>query len=175
MAFRKDKTTAAQTAANVAGNVVSALIAAGAINEVAKAKKAVVDVFTPLFETLSPIVDADNEVFAAAEAADPTPKSSSRAGSGAGSGRAAGASKSGATKKASVGSGGSPDDPGSIKLDRGFFKGLTLAEVENLDEAEAAGYGYERGAGSAYIDYLVGDQNRNTFLRDMATKMREGA
>lgn len=165
--FRKDKTTAAQTAANVAGGVASALIAAGKVTTVAKAAEAVTTVFDELFDKLGPVVEGDNEVFAAAEAEaeKAAPKKA--------------ASKSSGSKSKSSGSKGggktfTKDEALELELNSGKFKGVTIGEVLEMDEDEAAEHNHREGeAGRTYVEWLATDANPNTFTRNAAVAALE--
>lgn len=149
MAFRKDKTTAAQTAANGAATVTAALVTAGVIADTDTAMSFHDSLYDQTFAKLGSVVEGDNVVFAEAEAADP-PKSSSRAGSGAARGRA-GDAKGGGKSGPKV-----LDDPGSMEFIFGSFKGLTIAEVYELDEDQCAEYGYpSKGDPKTGRDYIV--------------------
>lgn len=164
MAFRKDVTTAAQTSANVAGEITSALIAAGAVKTATKAAEAAVEVYQALIAELRPVVEADNKVFEAAEA---------------------GESKSGGSKKSYSKSkksdddedGTNADDPGDVRLKGGKFKGCTIREVYEMDADEAGDtYGHREGeAGSTYIDWLSTAQNPNKFTRDKSKAFLKAA
>jgi len=151
MSFRKDKTTAAQTSANVAGVVTGAFIAAGVVKTVAKAEEAVVAVFKALFAELGPVVEDDNKVFEAAEQTS-TGSTTSKPKS----------------KKDDDEDGTNAEDPGDVRLKGGKFKGCTISEVYEMDADEAGEtYGYREGEpGSAYIDWLATSANPNKFTRD---------
>lgn len=158
--FRKDRTTAAQTSANVSGAVTGALIAAGIITTTEAAKEAVVDIFEALFDRLGPVVDADNELFAAVEA----------------EAAAADASKPKSTKaaarqqaKAQTGDGEDSEDLGDIVLKSGKFKGCTLREVYMMSPEEASAYGHRPGEpGLTYIKWLATAGNPNKWTRARA-------
>ncbi len=149
--FRKDKTTAAQTSANVAGGVTQSLIAAGLITDVAEAKAAVVELTESLLGVLGPVVDADNALFAEVEAAAPATTSKSKA------------------KSNSAGSGS--NDVGSLELNSGKFAGQTIAAVYEMDEETASSqFAYAKGPGSAYIKWLTTQANPNPYTRDKAAE-----
>ncbi len=153
--FRKDKTTSANTSIMTAGSVVSALIGAGVIKTVASAAKASEELFDAYFAKASPVVDEDNETFAAVEETE---------------------AKGGGGKKTYSKSKKSDDDedgttaadPGDVRLKGGKFKGCTISEVYEMDSDEAGDtYGHRDGeAGSTYIEWLATSQNPNKFTRD---------
>lgn len=143
--FRKDKTTAAQTAANVAGGVTGSLISAGVVDSVTSAAASVVEIFKALFAELGPVVDADNALFEAVE----------NAGGGAKASAALPAAKS--------------DDPGDTILPGGKFKGMSIADVHGLSEDDAKAKGHTYGSGATYIEnYVATDKNTNQTTRDAA-------
>ena len=159
--FRKDKTTGAQTALNVAGEVTAALVAAGKVTTVAKAVDALGELFAQGFDQVGPVVDADNEVFAAVDAAG-------------------GGSKPKAEKKASSKSDddgpqfkGDADEAGEMAFKTGKFKTLTIAEVDALDKEDAEAYDYS-GSGSDYLDFIGSDKNKNSYTRSAVTIYRAG-
>jgi len=152
--FRKDKTTAAQTSANVAGGVVTALITAGSplVTTLAEIDTALVKLTTAVLGVLGPIVDGDNALFASVEQAD------AKSGTGA------------STSAAKKGGEAHPDDPGDIELRSGKFKGCTIREVFEMD-AETAGAKYSHRAGEggdSYITWLSTAKNPNDFTRGKA-------
>lgn len=163
MAFRKDKTTAAQTSANVAGEVTSALIATGAIKTSKTAAAAVVEVYTALFAELGPVVEEDNAGFEEAEKA------------GGGSKPSGGSKKS--YKKDDDEDGTNSEDPGDIKLKGGKFKGCTFREVFEMGVEEAGDtYGHREGeAGATYIEWLATSSNPNKWTRDKAKAFLKNA
>lgn len=154
MAFRKDRTTAAQTAANVAGGIVSALVSAQDIT--AKDVEAkLVSVFDAIFERLGPVVDADNLVFEAAEAAAPAKSTTSSSSSSS--------SKPKGEKKFTL------EEARDLVLARGVFKDLTMGEVYDMDAAEAGTHGHREGeAGATYVRWLSTEANKNGFTRAAA-------
>jgi len=165
MGFRKDKTTAAQTASNTAGVITAANIAATDGMTASAAAKYAVTVFEALFEVLSPVVDADNKLFAEQEEAAPAPKSSggSKTKSSGGSGR------SGGGKKFTL------DEALELELNSGKFKGQTLGDVYNMDADEAAEYGHREGeAGKSYVKWLTTEKNPNSYTRDAALALIAG-
>lgn len=142
--FRKDETGVAQTAANSASTVISAMVTAGILDTEAKVKKAFEDHYTNVFATLSEVVQRDNEMFEkldAQEASKPRP-------SGGGGGW---------QKKSGGGRGGgdlSVDDALATVFNFGAFKDLTIGEVLGMDSEATTDYGYEKG-GRAYITWLA--------------------
>jgi len=156
--FRKDVTGVAQTAANTAATLTAAFINAGIITSQEDADSYFGSRYAATLAELSPIVAADNEVFAAAQAA------------GGSKGKSWG-SNSGSTRP-SGGQGGShgtvtAEDARSVVLSFGKFKGTTLGEVEGLNKAQTAEYGYETGDGKVYLTWLSKNEN-NTFIADRA-------
>lgn len=167
MAFRKDKTTAAQTAANVAGGVAQAAIAKGVIAHADEAAKYAVVVFEALFERLGPVVEADNKVFEAAEGTTTTVAKTS------GKSTARKGKTSGGSKRRSGGGGGSVtlEDALGMELNSGAFEGVTLGGLLEIgvDEAED-GYGYGNGErdGRDYIAWLASDTYENDYVQRRA-------
>ena len=165
MAFRKDRTTAAQTAANVAGNVTAALIAQGSVGSLQEAANAVDGLFGVLFARLGPVVDSDNEVFAAAEASE-----------GASSSRTRSSNRYAKT-------GGGEDGPAptlesalSMKMKGGAFEGKALADILNISAQEADedhAYGDGKRGGREYIAWLASPRNKNKHTRDRALLVAE--
>ncbi len=154
--FRKDATTAAQTAANVAGAITAAQIAArDAGLTLAEAQKYVVGIFKALFAELEPVVKADNEVFAAAEAEEAV--------------RGGGSRTRKPTSKGSA-KGETPADPGDVAFFGGKFKGCTIREVYEMTAEEAKEtYGHQYGSGDTYIrNYVATDKNTNETTREAA-------
>lgn len=163
MGFRKDQTTAAQTAANVAGVIVSSLVAAGVVKTAAAASKATLEVFQTLFgdeTTLQAVVIADNEVFAAQDDAAPAKSSGSKT-----------SSKSTSKSNKAI----SLEDARSMELKSGKFKGVTLGEVYDMSADEAAEYNHRDGErGRTYITWLATDKNPNDFTRKFAAALLAG-
>lgn len=168
MAFRKDKTTAAQTSANVAGSVVTALIEKGELKSVDEVAEAVTDIFSAVFEELSPIVEADNKVFEEAE------KSDSGTSSGGGSKSSSrGRKTSGGRKGGSRGGSSSItlEDALSMELSGGAFEGETLGAVLKLSAEECDedfDYGDGERNGRDYISWLASDKNKNEYTQRRA-------
>lgn len=140
MAFRKDQTGVAQTAANTAATVVAAAITAGVIQSMEDAKAEFDSIRLSTFEDLKGIVEADNIIFAEAEANAPkaTRTSAPRASGGSNGGYA------------------TPSLETALATDLGFgkFKTVTLGELAKMTAAETAEYGYETGNGVKYLTYL---------------------
>lgn len=154
--FRKDKTTGAQTALNAAGSVTAALVTAGKVTTLPKAIEALVSLFEAGLEGISPIVDADNELFAAVEAAAPAAPAAKSSGGGA--------------KRASKGGAKPADAAGSLSMNSGPFKGQTIEDIYGFDaETAREQYGYTRGEGADYVSYLSTEENPNSYTRDAAT------
>lgn len=137
--FRKDRTTAAQTAANVAGEITVARIASGEFGSSEGIDAALVTTFQALFAELGPVVDADNALFEAVE-------------------NAASANKSVAVTTAPA-----SGEPGDTVFAGGKFKGLTIKDVYEMSEAVAKDtYKHPYGAGSTYVvNYVATDKNSN--------------
>jgi hypothetical protein len=164
--FRKDKTTAAQTAANVAGQVTSALVAQGSLDNGADAAaEAVVHIFNELFAVMGPVVDADNALFAEVEAATPAPAPKASGGSKGSSSRG---------RKTGGGKGGDITLEDALNLEltgRGVFAGETLRDVLSLSTEQCdSDYGYGDGEkdGRDYIAYLATERNKNGYTRERA-------
>lgn len=136
-----------QTSANVAATLTAAFAAAGIVKS--------------QDEALSLFKNTRDEVFTDLEK---QPTDTPYSGGGGGSYR-----KSGGGGYAKGGNSGG--DPGSVVMNYGKFKGLTIAQVYALDKTEAANYGYER-SGRDYIAWLTKNDN-NKFLKDKATAFVE--
>jgi hypothetical protein len=172
MAFRKDKTGAAQTAANSAAVLVSAF--ADSFDSFESAVEAYNELREATFEDLAAVVDADNEVFAAAEKGERSNGSSSRRSNG----KASSSSSKSRSRKTSGGSsrkGGKSsitlDDALSLELNFGAFEGETLETVLGLDADTADdeyGYGDGERDGRDYIAWLASDKNKNEFVQRRA-------
>jgi hypothetical protein len=132
--FRKDQTGVAQTAANTAATMVAAAITAGIIGDMEVAKTEFDRIREATFADLKSVVDTDNELFAAVEAAAPAKSSSSSSGE-----------KTYADP--------SLEQALNTELSFGAFKGVKLSRVIEMTDAERAEYGYEKGA-TAYLTYL---------------------
>jgi hypothetical protein len=163
MGFRKDKTTAAQTAANVAGAVTAANIAATDGMTATAAAKYVVTVFEALFEQLGPVVEADNLVFAEQDEVAPVRKSTTRS--------------SGSTSSGSTGGGKkfTAEEAAELVLNSGKYKKQTLGAVYQMDADEAAEYGAREGeGGKEYVQWLTTEKNPNSYTRDAAKALIAG-
>jgi hypothetical protein len=164
MAFRKDQTGVAQTAANTAATVVAAAITAGVITSMEDAKTEFDSIRLSTFTDLKTIVEADNVVFAEAEANAPAPQRRSTGGGGKPSGGYAPPSL---------------DQALSCDLSFGKFKGVTLGELAKMSKADTSEYGYETGDGVKYLTYLstldkVEDGKKpNTFIASRAKVVLE--
>ena len=148
--FRKDKTTSANTAIMTAGGVVEALVGQGIVTA---------DILVEVFERFvdsalakaSPVVDADNALFAAVEAAE------------GGAPRQRSSAAKAETPTAS--------NPADQVFPGGKFKGCTISEVYALTEAEAKAKGHTYGPGATYIDnYAATDKNTNEQTREAAKR-----
>jgi hypothetical protein len=159
MAFRKDKTGSAQTAANAAAVVVSAYT--DSFGNFDEAVKAFHTLRGEIFSDLSLVVDADNKVFEEAEASSPAPKSSgSRERKTGGKSRAK--NSSGSWFKGDLG------DAKELKLKFGAFEGESLEAVLGFDADtcdEEYGYGDGNRDGRDYIKWLASDKNENIGLQ----------
>lgn len=165
MAFRKDKTGSAQTAANAAAVLVSAF--ADKFRDLSEAVEAYHELRTDIFEDLSKVVEADNEVFAAAEASE-TPKPRSGGGS-----KTRERKTGGGGKRKGGGGGGSIslDDALNMELNFGAFEGETLGDVLKFSAEECDddyGYGDGERDGEDYIAWLASDRNKNDFVQRRA-------
>jgi len=146
MAFRKDKTTAAQTSANVAGSVTSTRISTGELQGDDAINGALVATYKALFAELGPVVEGDNQVFEAAEASSPA-----SSGGGSGGGRRT-----------------TPSNPGDVEFFGGKFKGMTIAQVYGLSEADAKAKGSFSDGASYIADYAATEKNTNETTRTAA-------
>ena len=151
--FRKDKTTGAQTALNAAGVVTAQLVATGVVKTTGAAVKALGELFDAGFEKVAPVTDADNALFAEVEKA--APKADPKA-------------KSKTTSKSKDDDGptfkGDADEAAAMEFNSGKFKGLSIKEVDDLDEEDASAYDYN-GPGSEYLDFIGSDKNKNPYTR----------
>ena len=168
MAFRKDRTTAAQTAANVAGNVTAALVSAGQVTTADAAAEAAVSVFTALFAQLSPVVDADNVIFAEQDSLEAAkPRSAPRSGYRPSTPSAPQAN--GKTKFK-----GDAAAARALDLTFGKFKGVTLGNLEVMPASEAKDYGHGEGdkPGKTYLIWLSKNEN-NEYVAEAAQLILE--
>lgn len=163
--FRKDKTGVAQTAANSASTVVSALITAGIVKTEAAAKKAFDTHYTNVYAELAQVVDEDNELFAKLDAEErkSAPRSTSNGG-GQNRGRSSGSGGGGTV---------SVDDALATVFNFGAFKDLTIGEVIDMDAEATADYGYDKG-GKAYITWLAKSKD-NAFMAKRAKVVLDNA
>ncbi len=164
MAFVKDKTGSAQTAANASATLVAAF--ADQFGNFDEAVDAYNTLRESLFEELGKVVDADNAAFAAADTGSkPAAKSNG------------GSRSNGGTKRSS--GGGSKRGGGSISLDDalgmeiswGAFEGETLGTILNLTAEqcdETYGYGEGERSGRDYMTWLASDSNAVDYVRNRA-------
>lgn len=148
--FRKDKTTAAQTAANAAAEVVKARIQSGDFGNTDAVNEALLSHFDALFGRLGPVVESDNALFEATEAAAPAASS--------------------APKKNKPEVAVDPNTPGDTIFLGGKFKNCTIKDVYEMDEETAkTQYKHPYGAGSTYItNYVATEKNTNETTRAAA-------
>lgn len=170
MAFVKDKTGSAQTAANASAVVVAAF--ADSFKNFDAAVEAFNDLRAQVFEDLAAIVDADNEKFAEADkgSSNGSSKSSNRS-SKSTSSRGSKTRSGGKSRSGGKGSGISLDDALGMELNFGAFEGETLGDVLKLtsDECEDDyGYGDGERDGSDYISWLASDKNQNEYVQRRA-------
>ena len=163
MAYRKDQTTVAQTAANTSATVVAALVTAGVIQDVETAKAEFDSIRTSTFADLIQVVAEDNKVFAAAEAAAPAKRSSSKGGGDKGP---VTVEMARATQLTFGKFAGAEDENGKKT------PGVSLGELETMTKAQTAEYGYETGNGLAYMKYLSTNEN-NEFIAKRALLILE--
>jgi hypothetical protein len=161
MAFIKDRTTSANAAIMSSADITAALINAGVIKTVAVAERAAVGIAETYLKFAGPVVEADNAAFAAAE-------------SNGGSKTAKSRTESKSTSSSRGGSDISLTAAQDLELNSGPFKGVTLGEVYDMNETEAAEYDYKRGAGSDYVKWLSGSRNPNDFTRKFAKALLAG-
>ncbi len=172
MAFVKDKTGSAQTAANAAAVVVAAF--APSFGSFKEAVEAYDELREGIFDDLSAIVDADNEKFAAADGGAKADKPSRRSnGSSKDSGSRGSKTRSGGSSKRSSGKGSSIslEDALGMELNFGAFEGETLETVLGLstDECEDDySYGDGEREGKDYISWLASDKNQNEYVQRRA-------
>ena len=156
MAFRKDKTGVAQTAANTAATLVSAYVAAGLITEVSEATAQFDSIRAATFADLEKVVDADNEVFAAAEAAAPAQRRSGGSGGGSKGSDTPPTLEQALATRVKFGKFAGPEGPDGKKTE-----GLSLAEIVELTGAQCAEYGHGDGdkTGLSYITWMSKNQD----------------
>lgn len=163
MAFIKDKTGSAQTAANAAAVVVAAF--AGQFGSFKEAVEAYDDLRADIFGDLEQVVDADNTKFAA-EADGSTSTKAPRE-------KKDRSSKTGGSKRGGSKGGSSIDLESSLsmELNYGAFEGEKLGDVLKLtaDECdEDYSYGDGERDGRDYISWLASDKNQNEFVQRRA-------
>lgn len=162
MAFVKDKTGAAQTAANASATVIAAF--ADSFKSFDDAVVAFNELRTQVFEELAVVVDADNAVFAANDNGG-TSKPAKSSGSSSRSG------KTFARKSGSNGGSIGLKDALDMELNFGAFGGETLETVLNLsadDADEQYGYGDGERSGRDYVTWLASDKNKNEYVQKRA-------
>lgn len=161
--FRKDRTTAAQTAANGAATVTASLVTAGVIDNEDTALAFHAKLYSQTFAELGGVVDADNAMFAEVEASQP--KQANRGSQRSGGGNSGGSKSS--------------KPAGEVELIFGAFKGLTLNEVYDLGEEQCAEYGYPKAdpgskTGRDYIVWLSKNEDEKaSFIRGKALELLE--
>jgi hypothetical protein len=164
LTFQKDKTGAAQTAANAAATIVAAY--SDNFKSFSEVVEAYNDLRAELFSDLAEVVDADNKMFrdndsgGAAKSERKSSSSSSRAKKTSGGGR-----KGGSSSKVTL------DDALDLVLNFGAFEGEKLGDIlgydaETCDEDYAYGDG-ERD-GKDYISWLASDRNKNEYVQRRA-------
>lgn len=164
MAFRKDKTTAAQTAFNAGAAVAAGLAASGSITDADEALKVIRTVAAGIFgsdTTLSTVVDGDNELFEKTEAAAPAKKSYSPSGTSTNSG-----------PKVTL------EDARATVFNFGKFKGQALGDVYDMPASKAQEFGHGEGdkAGKTYVQWLAKTTDEKTgFMRRRAQVILESA
>lgn len=165
--FRKDKTGAAQTAANAAAQLVSAF--AGSFDAFGDAVEAYNELREDIFKDLAKTVDADNEMFAEAEKGGGGSRSSSRR-----ERTSKREGKTGSRGRKSSGGGKSSislDDALNMELNFGAFEGVTLGELLDKDAEECDeefAYGDGERDGTDYLAWLASDKNKNEFVQRRA-------
>ncbi len=164
MAFVKDKTGSAQTAANASAVVVAAF--AEQFPSFSAAVKAFHELRAEVFEDLAAIVDADNALFAAND-------TGAKPSGGKTYEKKERTSKTRSASKSKGGGGGSItlDDALTMTLNYGAFEGETLADVLKLsadDCDDDYGYGDGERDGRDYIAWLASDRNKNDFVQRRA-------
>lgn len=184
MAFQKDKTTAAQTATNVAGGIVSALVAAGHVESAKEAASAVETIFVAVFgedTTLAAVVEADNLNFIAQDGGGS--EKPARKSSGGSSSRSSGTKSRAKTGGGSRGrgKGGSSitlEDALDMELNFGAFEGEKLGALLDFDTNTCdSDYGYGDGErdGTDYISWLASDSNQNEYVQRRARLIADDA
>lgn len=165
MAFRKDKTTAAQTAFNAGAAVAAGLASSGSITTGAEALEVIKTIAEGLFgesTTLAQVVDGDNALFEATEAAAPAKKSYAPKGGGS--------TNSG--PKVTL------EDARATVFNFGKFKGVSLGDVYDMPASKAQEFGHGEGdkAGKTYVQWLAKTTDEKTgFMRRRAQVILDAA
>jgi hypothetical protein len=171
MAFVKDKTGSAQTAANASAVVVAAF--ADSFKNFDAAIEAFNDLRKQVFDDLAGIVDADNAAFAAEDSgsSNGSSKSSNRSSKGTSSRGSKTHTNGGGKSRGSKGGTISLDDALGMELNFGAFEGETLGDVLKLNSDECdSDYSYGDGEreGTDYISWLASDKNQNEYVQRRA-------
>ena len=138
MAYQILETNILQSAIKAAAQVTAALIQVGDDDAKSDPLGVMNTISDDLFAKLKEKADSDNKMLEA-DAAKSSPPRSSGYRSGGGS---------------FGGGGGNVESDGSMKLSWGKFKGLTIAEIYELDEDAAGEYGYQK-PGRAWVEWLA--------------------
>lgn len=137
MAYQLLDTNLLQSAIKAASQVTAALITTGDADAVADPQAVMDSISKDLFAQLKEKAEKDNEQLKADDRPAP--------GGGGGNWKRGGG-------------GGNRDikvtDDGSLKLTWGKFKGLTIAQVFELDESQAEEYGYQK-SGAAWLEWVA--------------------
>lgn len=134
MAYQVLDTQLLQSAIKAASQVTAALITVGDDDAKLDPEGTMDNLTNVLFDKLKTVADEDNAKLKEEEKNNPSPR-------GGGGGYRGG------------GGGGNVESDGSMKLTWGKFKGLSLAEIYELDEEAASEYGYQK-SGAAWVEWL---------------------
>lgn len=166
MTFQKDKTGAAQTAANAAATVVAAF--SDSFKNFDAAVEAYNELRESIFTDLATIVDEDNEMFKANDTGGSKSSGSRRESkTGGGSKRSSGGSRKGGGSSSKV----TLDDALDLVLNFGAFEGEKLGDILGFDADQCDddyGYGDGERDGRDYIKWLAGRNNKNEYVQRRA-------
>jgi hypothetical protein len=162
-----------QTAMNAAATITAAATTAGLLKTTAAVKKAFDETYESILEELAAQVETDNELLAEQEGDQEKKKPARKPGGARSSTKSTNGSKTSRSSSGGRGKKFTVDEAGDIELNFGQFKGCTVAEVYDMDEEAAEEYGYDRGSGQEYIEWLAESSN-NKFIKDAASAFVAG-
>ena len=153
MSYAPSKSGLMQTASNVAATLTSAYATAGIITDQDDLDKYFKSTQEAVYQDLSAVADTEAE---------------SRPASSGGGNRGGGSKNSGGEYNGSI------EDAKAVSLTFGAFKGVTLGELFDFTADQCAEYGYEKGNGRKYFEYL-GRNDKNPFIMGRAKAIIEDA